>query len=285
MKIPVEVNRVAVRSFQLRRQLILKWVGAGFVVLFLSPIFCAAQTKQAPRERPRSSSGENDPARQEDAKRWIARSIAAYGGRDRLLGITDISFSSQSIGQEGKPAQFKVYLKGKDKFRSEVTGSDFFAMTIANGPSAWLKSGPTLIDLVSSDVEPLKISTMIQAQPFAIYDLLTKFWAVGDRAIDGVTYQIVGASGFFGTYYVRGELTLDPQSFLIRRFEYEEEVEGKTGKGVRKSDIHYDDYRSFDGIQLPTRVTSIQAPSKSTVTFSEFKINSGIPDSYFEKPN
>ena len=249
-----------------------------------------AQTAQPSRATSQKSTGENDPARQEEARRWISRSIAAYGGENRLLAITDVSFSSHSTGPSGAPIQFKVYFKGGDKFRSEVTGSGegagikFFAMTIANGPSAWLKTDESVIDLVAGDVESLKVSTLIQSQPYALFDRLTKFWALGDRTVDGVTYQMVGVSGFLANHYTRGEISLDPQSFLIRRFEYEEEVETKEGKGVRKNDLRYEGYQPFEGIMLPTRVVSQTGEAKSSTTFSDFKINSGVPDGYFDKP-
>lgn len=253
------------------------------VWLLTSP-WVSAQSVRPSSMTPQQSTGENDPARQEEARREIARSIAAYGGETRLLSITDLSFSSQSTGQTGPPVQFKVYFKDADKFRSEVTGSNFFAMTIANGPSAWLKTDQSVIDLVAGDVESLKVSTLVQSQPYALFDRLTKFWALGDRTVDGVTYQMVGVSGFLANHYTRGEISLDSQNFLVRRFEYEEEVETQGGKGIRKNDLRYDGYQTFDGILLPTRVVSQMGEAKSVVAFSDFKINSGIPGSYFDKP-
>ncbi len=256
----------------------------GVILLFFLVVAAEAQKERPLAPSTGSSTGENDPARQEEAKRSISRSIAAYGGEDRLLAITAVSFASQSTGSDGKPIQFKVYFKDNDKFRSEVTGPDFFAMTIANGPSAWMKSDQTLIDLVSGDVEALKISTLIQSQPYALYDRLTKFWAEGERSTGDATYQLIGVSGFLGTDYTRGEIYLDPTTFLIRRFEYEEEVETKQGKGVRKAELRYDNYKTFDGVLLPTVVTTFQGENKSVVTYTEFKINPDLPDNYFDKP-
>jgi outer membrane lipoprotein-sorting protein len=244
----------------------------------------AQSTPRTPAEGSKSASGENDSARFEEARKLIAASIAAYGGDDHLTSITDLSFASQSVGQDGQAVQFKVYFKGADKFRSEVTGPSYFAVTIANGPSAWLKTDLTLIELVSSDVEALKISTLLQSQPYVIFDRLAKFWAAGERTVDGTKYQMIGVSGFLGSNFVRGEIALDPQTNLIRRFEYEEEVETKQGKGVRKYELRYEDYRSVGGIQLPTRVISNQSNVRSTASLSDLKINPGIPDSFFEKP-
>jgi len=266
----------------------LQWPVAAFAVLCLG-FFAVmsdgyAQVAPRPGETGKEISGENDPARFEQAKKWITRSIAAYGGDERLTAITDLSFTSQSTGQDGQPVQFKVYFKGTDKFRSEVSGANFFAMTIADGPSAWLKSDQTLIDLTAGDVESLEISTQLQSQPYAIYDRLAKFWAKGEQMQEGVSYEVIGVSGFLGKNFIRGEISLDSQTSLIRRFEYEEEVETRQGRGINKYAFRYEEYRSFDGIQLPTRVLSIQSGVKSTVTFSEFKINPGIPDSFFEKP-
>jgi outer membrane lipoprotein-sorting protein len=245
-------------------------------------------------ERAKEKSGENDPARIEEAKRWIARSLAAYGGNERLAALTDLSFESQSptTATNNPIIRFKVYFKGTDKFRSEVSGSksgevsgsDFFAITIINGPSAWLKSEQTLIELTAGDAEPLMISTQLQSQPYVIFDRLTKFWTEGERTVDGVRYAVIGTSGFLGKNFARGEISLDLQTFIIRRFEYEEEVEAKQGRGVNKYDLRYEDYRAFGGIQFPTRVRSIQPGATSTTTFSDFKVNPGVPDSYFEKP-
>ena len=254
-------------------------------LLFPGPAQVAAgQTKPRSGEGAKEKSWENDPAHVEEAKQWIARSIAAYGGDERLAAITDLSFASQSSGPQGQPVKFKVYYKDTDKFRSEVTGSDFFAMTIVNGTSAWLKSEQTLIELTAGDAEPLKISTQLQSQPFDIFDRLTKFRAEGERSLEGVRYLVIGTSGFLGKNFARGEISLDPQTFLIRRFEYEEEVETKQGRGVNRYDLRYEDYRAFGGIQFPTRVRSIQPGAASTTTFSDFKVNPGVPDSFFEKP-
>jgi outer membrane lipoprotein-sorting protein len=246
----------------------------------------AGQVTPQPREGAKEKSGENDPARFDEAKKWIARSLAAYGGSERLAAITDLSFESQSPTKEiSHPSlNFKVYFKGSDKFRTEVSGSDFFALTIVNGPGAWLKSEQTLIELMAGDVEPLMISTELQSQPYAIYGLLTKFWSKGDRTVDGVRYAVIGTSGFLGKNFARGEISLDPQTFLIRRFEYEEEVEGKQGLGVKKYELHYDDYHTTDGISWPSHVVSIQSDVTSTLTLSNFKFNPGVPDSFFEKP-
>ncbi|MBZ5538001.1 MAG: outer membrane lipoprotein-sorting protein [Acidobacteriia bacterium] len=248
-------------------------------------LVAAGQAAPRPGERSKEKSGENDPARFEEAKKWIARSVSAYGGEERLAGITDLSFASESAGPQGHPVKFKVYYKGTDRFRSEVSGSDFFAMTIVNGPSAWLKSEQTLIELTASDTEPLKISTQLQSQPYDIFDRLTKFWAEGERSIEGVRYLVIGTSGFLGKNFARGEISLDSQTFLVRRFEYEEEVETKQGRGVNKFDMRYEDYRAFGGIQFPTRVRSNQPGAASTITFSDFKVNPGVPDSFFEKPH
>lgn len=260
------------------------WASTVLVFLSNATFPGLGQTIGSSRDKVKESSGENDPARFEQARKWIEGSITSYGGNHRLTSITDLSFVSQSTGPEGAPAQFKVYFKGPEKFRSEVFGTNFFAMTITDGPNAWLKSDQTLIELSAGDVEPLKLTTMLQSQPYVLFDRLTKFWAQGDRTIDGIRYLMVGVSGFLGKNYTRGEIALDPQTFLIRRFEYEEEVETKQGKGVRKHELHYEDYRAVDGIQLPSRVLSIQTGNQSVTTFSEFKINPGIPDSFFEKP-
>ncbi len=259
-------------------------VALVLLVLFSTPMGLLSQTGKPSGAALSPISPENDPARFEEAKRWISHSIEAYGGNQRLTAILDLSFASKSTGQDGQPVQFKVYFKGSDRFRSEVTGTNFFAATIANGPSAWLKSDQILIELTSGDVDPLEVSTLLQSQPYIIYDRLAKWWDQGLKMVEGTQYQAVGVSGFLAKSYTRGEILLDPITFLIRRFEFEQEVESKQGKGVRKYDLWYEAYKSFDGVQLPTRVTSVQGGVKSIVTLSDFKINAGIPDSYFEKP-
>lgn len=267
--------------------MLLSWVVVWVTLVLLAGRPLPAQTSSS-RPLPsvaKEAKGENDPARLEQARQWISKSIEAYGGNDRLTAITDISFVSRSTGQDGQPIQFKVYIKGTDKFRSEVTGSSYFAITIANGPNAWLKSDQTLIELAASDVEGLRLSTLLQAQPYAIFDRLSKFWVQEERLVEGAKFLIIGVSGFLGTHYTRGEISLEPQTFLIRRFEYEEEVESRQSRGVVKRDLHYDAYQAVSGIQLPARVTSVLSGVKSTSTFAEIKINSGIPESFFEKPS
>lgn len=248
------------------------------------PVWGQARPHERPGETQKSVSGENDPVRVEQARSLLAKSIEAYGGALRLTGITDLSFTSQSVTEGGQAAQFKVYFKGSDKFRSEILGSNYFAMTITNGPNAWLKSDSTLIELTRSDVESLKLSTLLQSQPYLLFDRLAKFWDEGERVIEGNMFHLVGTSGFLGSNFTRGEISLDPKTLLIRRFEYEEEVESKQGRGVKKCDLRFETYQTTGGITLPTQVISLQSGLKSTITFSDFKINPDIPDSFFEKP-
>jgi outer membrane lipoprotein-sorting protein len=266
-----------------RAELLVRELSLLFLVLSGLSQLTAGQVTPPSRGGVRVKSGENDPARFEEAKKWIARSLAAYGGTSRLAALTDLTFGSESAGASPS-VKFKVYFKGSDKFRSEVSGSNFFAITIVNGPSAWLKSDQVLTELTASDTEPLMISTQLQSQPYVIFDLLTKFWAEGERTVDGVRYAVIGTSGFLAKNFARGEIFLDPQTFLIRRFEYEEEVEGKQGRGVKKYELRYDDYHTTDGISWPSRVVSVQSGAVSTLSLSDFKVNSGVPDSFFEKP-
>ncbi|MDD5544626.1 MAG: hypothetical protein PHX83_15780 [Acidobacteriia bacterium] len=228
--------------------------------------------------------GENNPAQMEQARKWIQNSITSYGGTERLTAIASLSYSNQSVGADGKTVKFQVYFKGMDKFRSEVTGENFFAMTVTNGPTAWLKSESTIVDLVAGDVQALKVSSQIQSQPYAVYDLLTKFWAKAGVSAGNTDIHLIGVSGFLDKNYTRGEITLDAKTALMRRFQYEEEVDTPQGQGIRKVDLTYEDYKTFSGIQLPTRVTAVQGGVKSVITFSDFRVNPELPDSFFEKP-
>lgn len=274
-------NRVRSRTGQL-----MLGSGVWLIISVAGGLSGWGQTRPAerPRETPKSVSGENDPVRVEGARSLIAKSIEAYGGTARLTGIANLSFVSQSATEGGQAAQFKVYLKGSEKFRSEILGPNFFAMTIADGPNAWLKSDSTLIELAASDVQSLKLSTLLQSQPYMLFDRLAKFWDEGERVVEGNTLHLLGTSGFLGTNFTRGDISLDPRTLLIRRFEYEQEVESPQGRGVKKYDLRFETHQSAEGVFFPTKVISIQSGTKSTITISDFKINPDIPDSFFDKP-
>ncbi len=223
----------------------------------------------------------------ERAEEILQKSLLAYGGESRILSLKTGSYEYQVESQgtsAGAPIVVKTYFKDEQSFRSEASGDNLNAVTVLNGEQGWVKVGDTSLMLSKKEITPMRSGMVAQLRPDLLLLSFPKRRFTGQIEEDGRHLNQVEVSGFIEGEYVRGRLSMDAETSLLHKYEYEIEREFPKGKGVIKGEERYLSYAEKDGFKYPAEVLSKQAQKTSRLKLLNVFFNPKLSDDLFQNP-
>ncbi len=223
----------------------------------------------------------------EKAESILKKSLDAYGGEDKILGIKDASyeFKVQLVDDtENEAVLTKSLFKGDAQFKSEVVQKNQSAITVLSGEKAWAFVGGASIPLAKSAVAAMKNNLVIQVRPDLLLLSFPKHRFTVRTEQNQRSLDLIEVSGFLGGEYVRGRIAIDAATQLIYRFEYELEREFPQGKGIMKGEEQYLSYQPIQGLQVPSEIISRQGQKASRLKLQSAQFNLSLDDSVFAEP-
>jgi hypothetical protein len=223
----------------------------------------------------------------EKAESILKKSLDAYGGEDKILGIEDASYEYkvQLVDDtENEAVLTKSLFKGDTQFKSEVVQKNQSAITVLNGEKAWAFVGGATIPLSKSAVAAMKNNLVIQVRPDLLLLSFPKHRFTVRTEQNQRSLDLIEVSGFLGGEYVRGRIAIDAATQLIYRFEYELEREFPQGKGIMKGEEQYLSYQPIRGLQVPSEIISRQGQKSSRLKLQSAQFNLSLDDSVFAEP-
>jgi hypothetical protein len=198
--------------------------------------------------------------------------LRAEGGAKALAQIRTASIAGslteESTGQAGS---YSLIVKAPDRFYSEIISGTNRAVEAFNGMSAWAQDSPegayTLTGGAATQAEAAGRywnSRLVELKKNKLSAQLLGTSEVRGRNADQLQIQL-------GSGATR-EIFFDPQNHLILR-----EV-------TPVEQIDYDDYRRFDGIQMPYHLDIRRGGHDYQVSVTRIEFNTAVEDSVFDFP-
>jgi uncharacterized protein (TIGR03435 family) len=215
----------------------------------------------------------------EEGKRIYDQSLEAQGGRARFSQIRDMTFNANlKILSQGLDMTVMTYLKSPHKLRQDIEIAESVHITMAfDGNSGWMTDPNTgsIVDMSDPVFAQLKNSVLGSQMMFDPQMLYMAAGFEGRKLIDGKEYLVIKHTGVMGFDSV---LTcIDPDTYLPYKF---------TMKTVdAKIEMITSDYRDVEGMQFPFTINlDIDGTEYIDISITEWAINSGLEDSFFERP-
>jgi hypothetical protein len=224
----------------------------------------------------------------EKAESILRKSLDAYGGEDKILGIKDASYAYkvQMVDDtENESVLTRSFFKGETQFKSLVEQKNQSAITVLNEEEAWAFVGGTKIPLAKNSVSAMKNNLVIQVRPDLLLLCFPKHRYTIRTEQNQRSLDLIEVSGFLGGEYLRGRIAIDAATQLIYRFEYELEREFPQGKGIANGEEQYLSYQLIQGLQVPVEIISKQGQKRSRLTLQSARFNTPLDDSVFAEPS
>jgi len=228
---------------------------------------------------PNQEAAPSPPAdKMEAGKAIFEKVIEAQGGRGRLSNIRDTIFrAGYKIFPQGTDMTAVYYTKLPDRFRIDMIFPNGTPDVRAfDGRSGWrndLRTG-AVQEMTGQVLEEFKNSALA-AMGMLNPEMLNLSPALeGRTAVEGKDYLVIsyGNWGGFDTVYA----LIDPGTFLPYKF-INLKTDGRT-------EVIHSDYREVEGLKLPFSFTlNIDGKTLLDMSVKEWKFNSGLEDSFFEK--
>jgi TonB family protein len=213
----------------------------------------------------------------EAGKMIFEKVIEAQGGRELFSNIKDTIFSAEyKILPQGTDMTAVYYTKLPDRLRIDMgTNGHVFEVRAFDGKSGWKNlPGGAVLEMTGPELEEFKNSALA-AQGMLNPEMLNISPALeGRMSVEGQDYLVISYSnwGGFDTVYA----LIDPHTFLPYKF--------INLKSDGRTEVINKDYREIDGLKLPFSFTlNIDNKMLLEMSIKEWKFNSGLEDSFFEK--
>ena len=212
----------------------------------------------------------------EEGKKLWAKWTEARGGRDRLLQIKDMKLTADvRLVTQGIDLTLITYKKGFNRYRQDQKVMGRTITRTINGETGWMTDAATgsIVDMpkdilgqMSAPANEYEALLNPEDYGFAItYEgrksiLAKEYILLNQRSKEGIT----------ATHY------LDPDTFLRYKYIW-------TASNVT-NEVFESDFREVDGIKVPFSLRQLQNGNETAIiTFKEYKFNSNIEDSLFDR--
>jgi photosynthetic reaction center cytochrome c subunit len=203
----------------------------------------------------------------------VANYIKAVGGADKISMITSRTITATRVEPDGKTEPETIYYKD-GKYSTKVTYGERWVSDLYDGREAAKFGKFQKIDITPDDAEQIKRD----AQLFRPTDLKTIYPKMEFRFLDRIDGRDVYVVQATTASNVRERLYFDAASgFLVRRV-----VATPTVLGNFVYQVDYSDYKSFDGVMLPTTIKESRPNIIWTKKITAVKNNAAIDDSVFK---
>jgi hypothetical protein len=222
------------------------------------------------------------------ANQVLDKAIKALGGQEKLAKASAFSVKAKGkITMEGNDNDFRAesIVEGIDRFRSsfegEFNGNPVKAMTVLSGDKGWRKFGEVQ-EMDADAVKNEKRRIYLMVAPTKILPLKTagfKLGSVTEEKVGNNPAVTIKATGPDGKDFT---VSFDKESGLPVRLVAT--VAGWMGEEFVQ-EVLYSDYKEFDGIKEPTKVT-VKRDGEPFISeqITEFKVLDKVPAETFAEP-
>ena len=199
----------------------------------------------------------------------VERSLRAYGGEARILSLSSFTFAYriQSPSRpDSKPLSAKVYFNDSDQFRSEVQDGDLKVVTVLSGNRGWVEVAGTRLSRPVKELSPLRNETLSLLRPDLLLLIFSRYRYSTRISEEGQSLEQLEVAGFVDGEYIRGRLSINLDTGLIEKYQYEIERATRSGTGIFRGETRYLEYAEVHGLQSPRKVLSRKTGVTSQIT-------------------
>lgn len=250
----------------------------GLVLVATPPVQPAAlSAEEGERTAPAVSPGQT----------LVERSLRAYGGEARILSLNSFVFAYrvQSPSQpDSKPLSAKVFFNDSDQFRSEVQDGDLRVVTVLSGNRGWVEVAGTMLPRPVKQLSPLRNETLSLLRPDLLLLIFSRYRYSTRITEEGQSLEQLEVTGLVDGEYIRGRLSINLDTALIEKYQYEIERATRSGTGIFRGEVRYLEYAEIQGLQSPRKVISRKTGVTSQITVTGASLGQPIdPDLFREK--
>ena len=214
----------------------------------------------------------------------VEKSLRAYGGEARILSLSSFVFEYriQSPSQpDSKTLSAKVFFNDSDQFRSEVRDGALKVVTILSGNRGWVDVAGTMLTRPVRELAPLRNETLSLLRPDLLLLIFSKYRYSTRITEEGRSLDQLEVSGFVDGEYIRGRLSINLDTWLIDRYEYEIERATRSGTGIFRGEARYLEYGEVRGFQSPRKILSRKTGITSQITVTTAALGEPIDPNLF----
>ena len=200
--------------------------------------------------------------------------IKAAGGADRIGKITSRTLTVSRVESDGKTTEPETIYFKNGKYSAKVAYGERWIEDVYDGTNAYKFGRYQKFDIQPDEAEQIKR----EADLFLPTNIKTAYPKLDFRAVDRVDGRDAYMVQATTASNLRERLYFDVASgLLVRRV-----VASPTMFGAFVYQIDYQDYKPFDGIQIPTTVKYSMPNLRWTKKVTAVKQNTPIDDSVFK---
>ena len=199
----------------------------------------------------------------------VEKSLRAYGGEARILSLNSFVFAYriESPSQpDSKPLSAKVYFNDSDQFRSEVQDGDLKVVTVLSGNRGWVEVAGTLLSRPVKQLSPLRNETLSLLRPDLLLLIFSRYRYSTRITEEGRSLEQLEVTGLVDGEYIRGRLSINLDTGLIEKYQYETERATRSGTGIFRGEVRYLEYAEIHGLRSPRKVLSRKTGVTSQIT-------------------
>ncbi|MXZ36137.1 MAG: hypothetical protein F4X19_13455 [Acidobacteria bacterium] len=219
----------------------------------------------------------------------VERSLRAYGGEARILSLNSFVFAyriESPSRPNSKPLSAKVYFNDSDRFRSEVQDGDLKVVTVLSGNRGWVEVAGTMLSRPVKQLSPLRNETLSLLRPDLLLLIFSRYRYSTRTTEEGRSLEQLEVTGLVDGEYIRGRLSINLDTGLIEKYQYETERATRNGTGIFRGEVRYLEYAEIHGLQSPRKVLSRKTGVTSQITVTGASLGKSIdPDLFREKKN
>lgn len=229
-----------------------------------------------------ASAQDDQTAKISEGKKILEQTILASGGREILSKIKDTTVQSEmNIIPMGLTTNRVIYTKDSEKIRVETKVMGTMTILCFDGKSGWILTpqSPTAVDMPQPVLEELKKSAIESAARMNPEKYGTTITYEGRESFEGKEYLVLKQT------YEEGDAStiyLDPDTYIPYKM-----VSLLLDESIKKveTEIIFSDYRVVEEMKVPFFMHVIQSGEDYIgIKVTEYKYNTGLEDSLFERP-
>ncbi|MDE2665209.1 MAG: hypothetical protein OXI69_03570 [Acidobacteriota bacterium] len=216
----------------------------------------------------------------------VERSLRAYGGEARILSLNSFVFAYriESPSQpDSKSLSARVYFNDSDQFRSEVQDGDLKVVTVLSKNRGWVEVAGTMLSRPVKQLSPLRNETLSLLRPDLLLLIFSRYRYSTRITEEGQSLEQLEVTGLLDGEYIRGRLSINLDTGLIERYQYETERATRSGTGIFRGEVRYLDYAEIYGLQSPRKVLSRKTGVTSQITVTGASLGQPIDPNLFRE--
>ena len=126
----------------------------------------------------------------------------------------------------------RVYFNDSDRFRSEVQDGDLKVVTVLSGNRGWVEVAGTMLSRPVKQLSPLRNETLSLLRPDLLLLIFSRYRYSTPITEEGRSLEQLEVTGLVDGEYIRGRLSINLDTGLIEKYQYETERATRSGTGI-----------------------------------------------------